>query len=436
MTDILGEKLGEGTFSVVRQAEDITTNKKWAVKVIEIAKVEAEAMEEQLKREIAISKKMRHPNVVMMREVFKTRNHINIVLEFVTGGELFDRIVKSRYFPESVARNFFQQLIEGIRYCHAQGVAHRDLKPENLLLNDEDTLKIMDFGLAALQKDKLLQTTCGTPNYVAPEVLTERGYDGFSADVWSCGVILYVMLAGKLPFEDKNMRGLFEKIQRAQYSFPRHFSEGAKNLLSKILVADPKQRATIEDIMLDEWFQVDYVPVAGEAVEEVSEDDEMHAIDEADAFVETVEASGAPQRMNAFDLASRLMTGKLTPLMSGGPPIRSTTRFMASFSVDDCILQACTFLQNEGFDVEVKEDALLIKCMRLRPRLTTFAVHILPTVSPRLVMVDVRRGKGDRLEFNDMFRNLSSFFGHKGGGSRKSVVTSSSNTHPPPGSQR
>lgn len=408
---ILGQKLGEGAFSVVREAEDITTGKKWAIKIMKIAQIEAESMEEQLKREIAISKKMNHPNIVQMREVFKTRNHINIVLEFVTGGELFDRIVKCRYFEEPVARRFFQQLIQGLKYCHDQGVAHRDLKPENLLLDSEDNLKIMDFGLSALQSgDKLLTTTAGTPNYVAPEVLADRGYDGRGADLWSCGVILYVMLAGRLPFEDQNMHRLFDKIRRAQFVYPRNFPEAPKDLINLLLVPDPAKRATLDDVYKHPWFIIDLEEESGEEVDLTNVDIDA-SIDESEEYVETLEKAGPTTSMNAFDLASRLMAGKLAPLMSGAPSVKSNTRFMANASVEATMEKLTAFLHSVDIETQTKKDVSVIKCNRLRPRLLNFAIHIIPTVHSELVMVDVRRGRGDRLEFNDVYRQLAESMG-------------------------
>eukprot|EP01027_Heterolobosea_sp_BB2_P009656 GEZU01014225.1.p1 GENE.GEZU01014225.1~~GEZU01014225.1.p1 ORF type:complete len:246 (-),score=52.10 GEZU01014225.1:74-811(-) len=229
----LGKTLGRGTFSKVKYAIDTETKQPYAIKIVDRKQVVKENMEQQLKREIAIMKILKHQYVVDLKEVLQTSKHIYIVLELITGGELFDRIVSAKRFSEDQARRYFQQLITGIEYCHKQGIAHRDLKPENLLLDANDNLKISDFGLSALSegrdgRQKLLMTTCGTPNYVAPEVLLEKGYDGFQADVWSAGVILFVMLAGYLPFDDPTMNGLFAKIEKGKYKAPRHLSSGAK----------------------------------------------------------------------------------------------------------------------------------------------------------------------------------------------------------------
>lgn len=184
------------------------------------------------------------------------------MLELITGGELFDKIVAEGRFDDVTARFYFRQLIRGVKYCHSQGVCHRDLKPENLLLDANGDLKISDFGLSALYtgnaddegRATLLHTTCGTPNYVAPEVLADRGYDGRAADIWSAGVILYVLLAGFLPFDEPHMSALFKKIQRAEFTYPAWFTPQVRDLIDRILVPDPAKRISIADIEAHAWF--------------------------------------------------------------------------------------------------------------------------------------------------------------------------------------
>jgi len=199
------------------------------------------------------------------QDVFATASKIFIVLELVEGGELFEHLVEKKVLPEDEARFFFHQLIDGLVYCQKAGICHRDLKPENLLLDKRGNLKISDFGLSTLyvgdaeaegqQRAELLHTTCGTPNYVAPEVLESRGYDGKSADVWSVGVILFVLLAGYLPFEEETMPALFSKIKRADFAYPMWFSPTSKALLSGILVPNPAARFTLTDVFNHPWMQ-------------------------------------------------------------------------------------------------------------------------------------------------------------------------------------
>ncbi|KAG0461246.1 hypothetical protein HPP92_021543 [Vanilla planifolia] len=197
----VGRTIGEGTFAKVKFAQNTETGESVAMKVLDRATIIRHKMADQIKREISIMKLVRHPHVVLLHEVLASRKKIYIILEFITGGELFDKIVHHGKLNENDSRKYFQQLIDGVDYCHNKGVCHRDLKPENLLLDSQGNLKISDFGLSALRGEgvNLLRTTCGTPNYVAPEVLSHKGYDGAIADIWSCGVILFVLLAGYLP---------------------------------------------------------------------------------------------------------------------------------------------------------------------------------------------------------------------------------------------
>jgi 5'-AMP-activated protein kinase catalytic alpha subunit len=222
-------------------------------------------MNVQIKREITLMKMIHHKHVIEIKDVLATAKNIFIVLELVTGGEIFDKIVEAKRFKEDKARYYFKQLLEGMECCHSQGVVHRDLKPENLLLDNEGNLKITDFGMANLyigdadapaeQRTELLHTTCGTPNYVAPEVLTSQGYDGQKADIWSMGVILFVFLAGYLPFEEGTTAALFRKIQAADFQYPNFFTTSARSLISSILVVDPANRYTLSQIKNHQWMK-------------------------------------------------------------------------------------------------------------------------------------------------------------------------------------
>ncbi|KAF2305232.1 hypothetical protein GH714_003239 [Hevea brasiliensis] len=182
---------------------------------------------DQIKREISVMRLVRHPNIVELYEVMATKTKVYFVLEYIKGGELFNKVAKEK-LKEDVARKYFEQLISAIDYCHSRGVSHRDLKPENLLLDEDGNLKVSDFGLSALaeckRQDGLLHTMCGTPAYVAPEVVKRKGYDGSKADIWSCGVILYVLLAGYLPFYDTNLMEMYRKIAKAEFISPSWFA--------------------------------------------------------------------------------------------------------------------------------------------------------------------------------------------------------------------
>ncbi|CAN1278367.1 Serine/threonine-protein kinase SRK2E [Linum perenne] len=245
--------IGSGNFGVARLMRDKQTNELVAVKYIERGD----------KREIINHRSLRHPNIVRFKEVILTPTHLAIVMEYASGGELFERICNAGRFSEDEARFFFQQLISGVSYCHAMQVCHRDLKLENTLLDGSPAprLKICDFGYS---KSSVLhsqpKSTVGTPAYIAPEVLLKKEYDGKIADVWSCGVTLYVMLVGAYPFEDpnepKNFRKTIQRILNVQYSIPDyvHISLECQHLISRIFVADTEKRISIPEIRNHEWF--------------------------------------------------------------------------------------------------------------------------------------------------------------------------------------
>ncbi|KAK2433115.1 CBL-interacting protein kinase 18 [Trifolium repens] len=254
----IGKLLGQGTFAKVYHARNLKNGMNVAIKVIDKEKVLRVGMIDQIKREISVMRLVRHPHVVELYEVMASKTKIYFVMEYVKGGELFNKVSKGKLKHDD-ARRYFQQLISAVDYCHSRGVCHRDLKPENLLLDENGNLKVSDFGLSALaetkHQDGLLHTTCGTPAYVAPEVIHRKGYDGTKADIWSCGVILYVLLAGYLPFRDPNLIEMYRKIGKADFKFPNWFASDVRRLLSKILDPNPKSRISITKIMESSWFK-------------------------------------------------------------------------------------------------------------------------------------------------------------------------------------
>ncbi|CAI9095572.1 OLC1v1031560C1 [Oldenlandia corymbosa var. corymbosa] len=251
--------LGAGNFGVARLVRDKKTKELLAVKYIERGK----KIDENVQREIINHRSLRHPNIIRFKEVVLTPTHLAIVMEYAAGGELFARICSAGRFSEDEARFFFQQLISGVSYCHAMEICHRDLKLENTLLDGSPTprVKICDFGYS---KSGLLhsqpKSTVGTPAYIAPEVLSRKEYDGKIADVWSCGVTLYVMLVGSYPFEEpddpRNFRKTIARIMSAQYSIPDYVrvSADCRHLLSRIFVTNPSKRITIPEIKQHPWF--------------------------------------------------------------------------------------------------------------------------------------------------------------------------------------
>ncbi|KAF8714344.1 hypothetical protein HU200_027808 [Digitaria exilis] len=257
----VGKLLGQGNFAKVYHARNVLTGDEVAIKVMEKEKIFKSGLTAHIKREIAVLRRVRHPHIVQLYEVMATKLRIYFVMELVRGGELFARVAQGR-LREDDARRYFQQLVSSVAFCHARGVYHRDIKPENLLVDDAGDLKVSDFGLSAvadqMRHDGLFHTFCGTPAYVAPEVLSRRGYDAAKADLWSCGVVLYVLMAGYLPFQDRNLVGMYRKIHRGEFRCPKWFSPELKHLLRRVLDTNPQRRATADEIMDDAWFKIGF----------------------------------------------------------------------------------------------------------------------------------------------------------------------------------
>ncbi|MCD7468693.1 CBL-interacting serine/threonine-protein kinase 16 [Datura stramonium] len=314
-----GKQLGKGTFAKVFHATNLATGENVAIKVIKKEIVKSQEMMEQIKREISVMRLVRHPNIVELKEVMATKTKIFIVMEYVKGGELFAKVAKGR-LKEDVARKYFQQLISAVEFCHSCGVSHRDLKPENLLLDENENLKVTDFGLSALPEqllnDGLLYTQCGTPAYIAPEIIRNKGYNGGKADIWSCGVVLFVLLAGCLPFQDANLVNLYRKIFKAEYRFPPWLSTEAKRLISRILLPNPQKRISITGIMKDPWFRKGFkMPNNGISSSIDHEHDTISMLDKFGRDQEYLKHGGmvkspsSPALLNAFELISSMSAG-------------------------------------------------------------------------------------------------------------------------------
>ncbi|KAK4152554.1 hypothetical protein C8A00DRAFT_44407 [Chaetomidium leptoderma] len=260
--------LGEGSFGKVKLAVHRSTGQQVALKIISRKNLISRDMQGRVEREIEYLQLLRHPHIIKLFTVIKTPTEIIMVLEYA-GGELFDYIVAHGKMQEDEARRFFQQMLCAVEYCHRHKIVHRDLKPENLLLDDSLNVKIADFGLSNIMTDgNFLKTSCGSPNYAAPEVIGGKLYAGPEVDVWSCGVILYVLLVGRLPFDHEHIPTLFAKIARGSYMVPTWMTPGAANLIKKMLVVNPVHRATIEDIRQDPWFLKDLPAYLHPPVEE------------------------------------------------------------------------------------------------------------------------------------------------------------------------
>ncbi|KAM9113447.1 serine/threonine-protein kinase BRSK1 isoform 2-T2 [Pangshura tecta] len=250
----LEKTLGKGQTGLVKLGIHCITGQKVAIKIVNREKL-SESVLMKVEREIAILKLIEHPHVLKLHDVYENKKYLYLVLEHVSGGELFDYLVKKGRLTPKEARKFFRQIVSALDFCHSYSICHRDLKPENLLLDEKNNIRIADFGMASLQVGaSLLETSCGSPHYACPEVIKGEKYDGRRADMWSCGVILFALLVGALPFDDDNLRQLLEKVKRGVFHMPHFIPPDCQSLLRGMIEVEPEKRLSLEQIQKHPWF--------------------------------------------------------------------------------------------------------------------------------------------------------------------------------------
>uniref|UniRef100_A0A3P9MVJ3 MAP/microtubule affinity-regulating kinase 3 n=1 Tax=Poecilia reticulata TaxID=8081 RepID=A0A3P9MVJ3_POERE len=250
--------IGKGNFAKVKLARHVLTSKEVAVKIIDKTQLNSSSLQ-KLFREVRIMKMLNHPNIVKLFEVIETEKTLYLVMEYASGGEVFDYLVAHGRMKEKEARAKFRQIVSAVQYCHQKCIVHRDLKAENLLLDADMNIKIADFGFSnEFTLGNKLDTFCGSPPYAAPELFQGKKYDGPEVDVWSLGVILYTLVSGSLPFDGQNLKELRERVLRGKYRIPFYMSTDCENLLKKFLILNPSKRGSLEQIMRDRWMNVGY----------------------------------------------------------------------------------------------------------------------------------------------------------------------------------
>lgn len=390
----IGKLLGCGAFAKVYHARNVATGQSVAIKVVNKSKLKDSAnLMNNIKREISIMSRLRHPYIVKLFEVLATRTKIYFVLEFVKGGELFAKVAKGR-FSEDLGRKYFQQLICAVSYCHLRGVYHRDLKPENLLLDDNGDLKVSDFGLSALtdqvRDDGLLHTLCGTPAYVAPEILAKRGYDGAKIDVWSCGIVLFVLTAGYLPFNDPNLMNMYKKIYKGEFRCPKWMSTDLKRFLTRLLDTNPQSRITIDEIKRDPWFRKGYREIKSQRYED---------------FAPLVkEEEKKLQDLNAFDIISFSRGLDLSGLFNDKyKAVEDVDRLTAEDAPERVIekVEEVVKAENGGLELRRTKDC----GVELEGDNGNFVVALdVYRLTETLVVVEVKKKCGDSKAFSDLWR--------------------------------
>ncbi|VVA98616.1 unnamed protein product [Arabis nemorensis] len=383
----LGRRLGTGSFAKVHVARSIETGEVVAVKIIDKKKTAEACMEPRIIREIEAMRRLHHhPNVLKIYEVMATKSKIYLIMELAAGGELFTRIHHYGRLNESAARRYFQQLASALSFCHGDGIAHRDVKPQNLLLDKQDNLKLSDFGLSALSEhrgiDGLLHTACGTPAFTAPEVIAQRGYDGAKADAWSCGVFLFVLLAGYVPFDDSNIMAMYMKIQRRDYRFPSWISKPARSIIFKMIDPNPKTRMSVETVMETKWFQKSLETTELESGESVLESDDG--------------GDGPEKSITAFDLIGILASGlDLSGMFERRK--RREVRFTARVSAEGVVEKVKKIGEKLGFRVGKKKEAARARAVGLGKGRTTVVVEAVD-VAEGLVVAEVKVSEGKEEE--------------------------------------
>ena len=248
--------IGVGSFALVKTVVDINTKEIYACKIVPKSKLESLEMEDRFEQEIRVLQQMKHKNITQLYDLIKDEHNFYIIMEYCPKGELFQIIVDRKLLPESEAKIYLAQMADALSFVHSRNACHRDLKPENLLIGSNDQIKITDFGFSRFtNRGALCQTACGSPCYVSPECLSGDPYNGQISDIWSLGVIFFVMCTGKLPWTKRNQQKLFEQIQKGDYYLPKHLSPECQDLIRKMMCVDPEKRITAAGILKEPWMQ-------------------------------------------------------------------------------------------------------------------------------------------------------------------------------------
>ncbi|CAN6251665.1 unnamed protein product [Urochloa humidicola] len=443
----LGKLLGKGSFAKVYRARNVDTDEEAAIKIMDKDHLaRSGAVQQQVMREIEIMRRVRHPNVVWIHEVMATKRSIFVVMEFVDGGSLDSYLTlraAGRGLAEPSARRVFHQLVSALDYCHSLGVYHRDVKPDNILVDSAGNIKVADFGLSALadaaRREAPLHTVCGTPMFIAPEVFLRRGYDGAKADVWACGVVLFALAAGRLPFNQRDT-GLYHLIRRCDYHCPPWFSDGLIRLIRRLLCPDPARRITMAQIKKNSWFKKGFkeIPQSLSELEQCdfdSDDDStvslesspkdpsslvvhtrprgyggsrMHTSVSAPSLTTLKNTSSAvdtphicrPKSLNAFDIISSSPSLNLTGLFEEPG---EQMRFVSTAPVPKIIAKLEEIAGHVSFTARTKEYQVSIEGNGDRGALLVYAKVF--ELMPDLVMVKVCKKAGDISEYRQFCNN-------------------------------
>lgn len=397
--------LGEGSFSKVKLVENIKTNEQFAMKIIDQQLVKENKMENQLKREINVMLKMNHPGLIKLHGVMHSKKNIFLVLDLAQGGELFNKLAQDGPLEENLARKYFQQLIDALDYMHSKNAIHRDLKPENLLLDSQGNLKIADFGLSIMapSTSELLKTRCGTPNYVAPEIFYADGYVGPSADIWSAGVILFVMLAAALPFDAPTLPEIARQIMNVQIMYPSNFPKQAVDLMKHILLANPSERYTIEQIRQHPWFKVDYHQIKGRDSDATVHDIEVTMEKTPD---QPEPAEEDDDSMNAFELIAKMSGVSMDRMIDKSKPAQSSTSVSSTKPLNEILEIIQRTLKLSNAKVHQQKNERVIKAT-IPVGVNEVGIKIeVTSITKGTYLIEFLRLKGGLFDFLRVYRTI------------------------------
>ncbi|CAM0914073.1 unnamed protein product [Alopecurus aequalis] len=419
--------LGEGSFSKVYLARHRVTKQEVAIKVMDKEKLVKLGAVELVKREIAVMRRLRHPNIVQLHKVLACKSRIFVVMEYVCGGPLYRRIPVNRGMKEAEARRFFQQLVSALTFCHAQWVYHRDIKPDNLLVDEHGNLKVADFGLSAhADKEAILHTVCGTPLFVPPEVFDRRGYDGAKADAWSCGIVLFVLAAGRKPFRDDDFITLYRTICRRDYHCPRSFSPDLVRIVRRLLQPNPTHRITLLQVMETDWFKKDLKEISfyidnKDCLRSLHGPEEPDLYDSDDETTMSSSSSSSPvargdlqkmhnaadrlpkpgmpriKSMNAFDIIAFSPSFDLSGLFEERA---KQMRFVSSSPVATLISRLVEIAGKASFTARTKDSQVSFEATRNGHKGALAISAKIFQLTPELVMVQVSKKAGDTAEYH------------------------------------
>ncbi|KAJ9452270.1 CBL-interacting protein kinase 21 [Diplonema papillatum] len=424
---VLGNTLGEGAFSKVKKAVHMQTKEVVAIKIINSKKTDTKEKEEWIRREVAVLRKLDHPSIIKLHEVLMVGEKMHIVLEYVNGGELLEHVATVGKLSEAEGRTFFHQLFAAVVYMHSMGVVHRDLKPENLLLTTKKQLKVADFGLANIvttQRDgcfQLMTTIVGSPDYCAPEVVQEKDYDGFKADIYSCGTILFTMVTGGRPFEAKDSEATIQKVKEGLFIVPRYLSKECDDFIHDLMHMEPDRRPSLGKIAEHRWFVPGWCDSGTAEILKASCGGAGPSANGAKIreAVTSAEVASAIQKValekatgNVFSLIAGLQSGDVDALVgkAGDAKFLLTVPDMqAAFARVLGLLRSmqCRVQKRSISDSQNKAGYLLLfSYVNLATGVLTFTTE-LQARPPGLIALTLRLERGDRASFEDITRVIS-----------------------------